>query len=64
MSHLDSLLGFDELYFANAFHEKWISQVSDSEHEVVFSIADGDYGIVGEYQRVVFVLLGLFIKKV
>ena len=54
--YLDSLFRFDKLDFANAFHEKRIAQVSDSEHEVVFSISDGDHCVVGEDQRVIFVL--------
>ena len=55
--YLDSLFWFDKLDFANAFHEKRIAQVSDSEHEVVFSISDGDHSVVGEDQRVIFVLI-------
>ena len=55
--YLDGLFGLDEFDFADAFDEKGVSEVSDSKHEVVFSITDGDDCIVGENKGVVFVLL-------
>ena len=54
--YLDGLFWLDEFDFADAFDKKGVSEVAYSEHEVVFSITDCNYGIIGENKCVVFVL--------